>query len=156
MQASCPELYACCHAEEAVVLLGSGIKQPWEQAFVDMTAQWIWTIEGAAQSAPANYIPIQFKKTYNSAVAVPVVIHAYADNYASFTLNGVSLGWAYWGPWGETQFGTMLQAGTNLLKVDAFNTDGPAGLLVTVINKNTGAVMFHTDGSWTWQVETTT
>ena len=148
------ELPACCHAEEAVVQLGSGINQPWEQAFVDKTAQWIWTVEGALQNAPSNSMPIQFKKTYHSAMSVPVVIHAYADNYASFTLNGVQLGWAYWGSWGETQFDTTLQAGNNVLTVDAINVDAPAGLLVTVINKNTGAVVLHTDGSWTWQVQT--
>ena len=146
---------SCCRAEGAVALLGDGsARGPWWRDFTDKTAQWIWSMEGAGQDAPVNHIPIQFTKKYNSAMSVPVVIHTYTDNYGRFTLNGVQLGWAYWGWWGESQFETTLQAGNNVLTVDAFNTDGPAGLIVTVINKNTGVVMFNTDSSWTWQVET--
>lgn len=82
-----------------------------------------------------------------------MVVHAYADNYAYFSMNGGSIGAAYWGPWGEAQFEGTLLPGSNLLQIDAFNVDGPAGLLVTVINKASGKVMFHTDSSWTWQAD---
>lgn len=135
-------------------MLGSAIKPPWQQAFVDSNAQWIWTIKGANIDAPANYLPIKFKKTYSSSTALAVTIHAYADNYAHFTLNGRDLGWSYWGAWGQSQWQTTLQAGNNVIAVDAFNVDGPAGVLLTAVNSATGAVLFHTDASWTWQIET--
>ena len=150
-------------ADRAVTVLGPWAMAPWTlQSFVDPAATWIWTDAlGASQSAAVTgwSNPPRFMASYNSAATAAVTIYAAADNIAKITLNGNTVGRLFWGLPGSSgvyQFGATLQPGRNVFQVDVVNVGLWAGLLVTVVDPTSKAVLLHTDSSWTWQAETNT
>jgi hypothetical protein len=138
-----------------VVVLGKLGMSPWGKApgFLDKEAQWIWFTPNANKSAPGS-ANASFIYTYNntSSSNISAKINIIVDNKSSIIVNDKNIG-EQKGGWGGSGglFNVTLQPGTNDFVFNAANvgkSPNPAGLLVSVLNKD-NTVLFRTgDNGW--------
>jgi hypothetical protein len=144
-----------------VFIAGPWNTAPWSMTkFVDQTAQWIWYTKNSGQTAPVDTKPVRFQLIVpvSGNRDVPVTIHVIADNVpqgANFVkLNGQLVGQIIESGWltpNYTQIQVALAPGNNLVEFDVQNTNGPAGLLVSIINTDTFQVVANSGtGQWGW------
>ena len=126
---------------------------PWGSAskFVDSSAQWIWNLQTAATTAPAN-VPIKFSNQWNNTtgVAVPAVLHVIVDDTATVDLNGTKVK-DIAGGWGGTDYPKLpisLVPGNNIIDIIATNGGGPAALIVSLVRTSDSSVLLRSDSSW--------
>ncbi|RKO87481.1 hypothetical protein BDK51DRAFT_37245 [Blyttiomyces helicus] len=69
---------------------------PWESTsnFADPNASWIWNTPTAASRAPAGIITFASQYYNSSNSNIPAVLHIFADNNATVSVNGISVGTA--------------------------------------------------------------
>ncbi len=148
------------HSDD-VTVLGPYNMSPWNATnFADKTAQWIWNTQGAQSNAPINSKPVRFQLLIpvSNKLDIPVVIHVIAvnapQNANTVKVNNKIVGQIMDAGWltpNYTQIETALAPGNNLLEFDVQNTSSAAGLLVSVINSNTNAVVANSgSGKWGW------
>lgn len=132
----------------AVVAGPFGIK-PWtgKSGFVDPTAMWIWNTPGAATSAPAGRVV--FEEFLDIVDSTAAVVHAMVDNTCTIFLNGQNIGTVAGSGWKTTAYTKKpitLQPGRNAIMFMANNGSvGPGGLLYSVVDATTQAVIGHSD-----------
>jgi hypothetical protein len=138
----------------SVYVLGSAISPPWSVAnFPDPTAQWIWYVPNAQTSAPVNAgAPITFIYGYNytGTSYINATVYALNDDSGDWYLNSIKQA-TITGGWDNVQnskFDITLAPGMNYLQCMAINNSGPAGLIATVIRKDTNEVLFNTNSDW--------
>jgi hypothetical protein len=125
---------------------------PWGYAsqFADKGAQWIWDEQGAASNATVGKT-IYFSKELNVSSTTRVTIHCISDDGGQLFVNDDVKGSIAGGGWGTTNYTKLvvdLKSGTNTIKISSINGGGPAGLVASIIRSD-GAVLAHTDGTWT-------
>ena len=110
-------------------------------------ARWIWNNANAASSATA-YIYIWFYFTFHySGSANTGTLYAACDNHSTFYLNG-GTGITIDGGWPTTrQISISIVNGLNYIRVCAYNSGGPAGLLIA-INDSKGTNIVNTSSAW--------
>ena len=133
------------------VLGGFGLK-PWGilSAFADPAAQWVWNAPGAATSAPAG--PVIFKTFFdNAAGSAAAVLHAIVDNSCTVYVNGQAAGKVAGNGWKTTAYSkipiTLRPAGNTITFCAANSTVSTAGLLFSVIDATTQAVLARSDAT---------
>jgi hypothetical protein len=131
---------------------------PWgAQGFSDNNAFWIWDRPGAERSAPIygmSELPA-FYYVYNhpGGGAINARLDFIIDNIGDVYVNGEPIGLGHSGGWAGdyvrngNRKNIRLLPGTNLIKIAANNTGGPAGLIAAAFN-DAGAVLFRTDDQW--------
>jgi len=137
--------------------------------YIDPEAYWIWNTPNAASDAAINLsnnigTPILFLGIYNyncngnpeNCNMANVKIFGMCDDYCKIWVNNsnvdlnnndMAIGGG-WGGNGNTGYNVTFHPGTNYIEVQAYNTGGPAGLLLSFVDSNTNEILFHTDGSW--------
>lgn len=130
--------------------LGNYNMGPWNATnFVDNTAKWIWNEAGAAGNA--GNLCVAFERNFSSSKQTEVVVHAISDDQGAVFLNGALIGRCN-GGWGGGNYAKLkakVSKGVNVIKVQARNMGGPAGLLLAVISNPEGVILAHTDKTWT-------
>ena len=110
----------------------------------DSNAQWIWGTTNANVSARLD--PVWFRRTFNVSTAVTLNVAIATDDTYVVYLDGSTLGigsnWQQVGSYTST-----VGPGYHVLAINATNTGGPAGLLVSVKNTGTGRVIFRSDAT---------
>jgi hypothetical protein len=120
--------------------------------WTDPDAEWIWHTALESNSRP-NGEQAWLLGIYESVADRAVTIEAAADNTADVYLNGLLLGNVP-GFDTRTTFSATLAAGRNRLAVLGTNGSGtgdnPAGVLISVADTASGAVLFRStdDGGW--------
>jgi hypothetical protein len=120
--------------------------------YPDKTADWIWYTAGAQITAPVN-VQAYFYTTVTVAVATPVNVVYECDDHATFTLNGVPISsTASWSQGSQNQL--TLAPGVNVLQFSGINTGGPSGLIASVLQTGSNAVLRNTAQltQWTWSL----
>ncbi|RKO88795.1 hypothetical protein BDK51DRAFT_52292, partial [Blyttiomyces helicus] len=114
------------------------------------TAATGWTTPSFTQLAPAGSVTFANQYYNSSNSTIPAVLHILADNNATISVNGISVGTATagWATTSYTQLPVNLTAGNNLFSIIVTNTSGPAGLCASLISSN-NSVLVHTDSTWT-------
>jgi hypothetical protein len=120
-------------------------------SIVDASAAWIWNTPNAAADAPSAQA--YFSATLTLAAPADVLLFFSADNSAEVSLNGTVV--ASVSDWSKVaSVAASLPAGDTPLSVRAVNWAGPAGLVLTVRDAVTGAVLLNTGaanvGAWSW------
>lgn len=139
-----------------IFVLGNANMGPWGATnFADQTAQWIWYVAGAQNTAPQDQSPVNFILNFNVPNAVGAIVHVIADNAQGpsgnkLWLNGVNVGTILDGGWAlnsnYTQVPVNLVQGNNTLVFSVINyAVGPAGLLVSVVGPN--GVIINSNGN---------
>ena len=138
----------------SVYVLGSVTSPPWSVTnFPDTNAKWIWYVSNAQKSAPVNTgSPITFIYGYNYAGSsyVNATVYALNDDSGDWYLNSIKQSTVK-GGWDNVQnsrFDITLSPGMNYLQCVAINNSGPAGLIATVIRKDTNEVLFNSNSDW--------
>jgi RHS repeat-associated protein len=110
----------------------------------DTNAQWIWATTNADVSASLD--PVWFRRIFTVSTSATLNVAITVDNTYVVYLDGSSLGtgnnWQQVGSYTST-----IGPGYHVLAINATNTGGPAGLLVSVKNTGTGQVIFRTDAT---------
>jgi len=112
------------------------------------TAIWIWDITTAASSAP-TFIYIWFYYTFfYSGAANTGTLWAVCDNFGTFFLNqgtGITIdgGW----PTSGNRGNISIVNGINYIRVCAYNSGGPAGLLIALLDSD-GNTITVTNSNW--------
>ncbi|RKO90607.1 hypothetical protein BDK51DRAFT_50107 [Blyttiomyces helicus] len=131
--------------------LGTFGVRPWGSTsnFADPTASWIWNTPTAASSAPAGSVTFANQYYNSSNSIIPAVLHILADNNATISVNGISVGTATagWATTSYTKLPVNLTAGNNLFSIVVTNAGGPAGLCASLMSSN-NSVLLHTDSTW--------
>ena len=132
--------------------LGAFGLSPWFTAaqFPDPVARWIWTEKFANAGASVTTTPFSFYGVVTApANTTTAALYLIVDDDAAVYVNGQQLAQTS-GTWEGPRPGIPIQLakGPNLLRINAINRGGPAGLIATV--KDGAAVLGRTDGSWTW------
>ena len=116
------------------------------------TAQWIWSPDGDANSAPAGQR--WFRRDFDLAPAAKVrsaILLLAIDEKCQLSLNGklVASG-ASWHDLARADVAKILVAGRNTLRVAAENFTGPAGLMVSldIVLEDGRKVSVITDNQW--------
>ncbi|HZY94021.1 MAG TPA: RHS repeat-associated core domain-containing protein [Candidatus Bathyarchaeia archaeon] len=110
----------------------------------DNSAQWIWWQTGADVSATTD--PVWLRRVFSLSTAMNLNIAITVDNTYTLYLDGLQLGSG--SNWQQTDsYSTSVAAGLHVLAIYATNISGPAGLLVSVKNANTGQVLFRSDAT---------
>lgn len=133
----------------AVFELGPYNMGPWGMTgFVDTSAKWIWNEAGAAFNAGNGCAT--YEKVFTSNSDVDVVVHIACDNIGQVFLNGTDIGRAN-GGWNGTgiKLNGKVTKGQNVIRVQARNMGGPAGILVAVATSN-NTVLVRSNSSWRW------
>ncbi|KAG2495249.1 hypothetical protein HYH03_006522 [Edaphochlamys debaryana] len=143
-------------SKQAAAELGAAWTFPWyASSFADSGAQWIWTVNTAAQQAPVNTVVV-FEKWIYLEKPDNVTVHLVADNAADLYVNTHYMGSAISG-WSDANYSMVplgFPAGNHTVSIRAtnqwtrFDEQNPAGMLVSLID-STGAVLAHSDSSWT-------
>ena len=131
-------------------VLGTIGMGPWGKCpgFLDQNAKWIWNEKNANLNAPRDiYIPFYYE--YKSDSDQDVIINVIADDYSRVYLNNAKIGSANggWGGPGTKLNGTLVK-GYNSITINAVNAGGPAGIVATVVNKNSNKILFSTNSDW--------
>lgn len=136
-----------------VSVLGGFNMPPWNmQSFVDPQAKWIWNDPKAASNTGTSCIT--FEKTFRVDATIGIAIHVVVDDHSTVFLNGTNIGQPNGGWTGNpTKLSGTANKGPNVLQVQAKNTSGPAGLIVSVIAVPNNAVLARTDETWRWTEE---
>jgi hypothetical protein len=118
---------------------------------IDAGANWIWNVPSAVADAAAS--EVYFQATLAVAATTDAVAFFTADNAAELRVNGDVVGAI--GDWGASATATFtLQPGDNDIAVRATNWGGPAGLIASIRDASTGAVLLNTgaaaQSAWTW------
>ncbi|KAG2485372.1 hypothetical protein HYH03_015863 [Edaphochlamys debaryana] len=154
------ELGDVAGAQQPAAVLGPPDMDPWYARVYDESASWIWMYYTIYRDSPTNVIPV-FTKALDLPAATRASLTLLADDSAEVYLNGVFQGttvggWSYW-PDNMPRVALELQAGTNTLAISGVNQWGqgrpgynPAGLLASLVDEASGAVLARTDGSWSW------
>lgn len=154
-----------CTSGGCAFILGIHNIGPWNSvgmATIDPSATWIWSIPGAASNAPLEtitfsrrlYLPPCHTCLSSSGGQAPIHIYMVVDDFATVFINDVMVinnqaagtsgsGWNVGGP-----TTSVLNAGLNSIRIQARNTAGPAGLLLTIRCAITGSVLLRGDTSW--------
>jgi len=122
----------------------------------DTSANWIWYLAGAIQSAPANSDAashVYFYTTVNVPTSTAVRISFACDDVAILTINGGAtveqVNWA-----NAANYAYTLPAGSSVLMFESYNGGGPAGFRASVTRTSDGAVLTNTGSSfqrnWYW------
>ena len=150
---------------ENVNVLGPWNTPQWNvSTFADKTAKWIWwndwngTFPNGSAAVDPKPVRFQLLVPNTTNFEIPVVIHVIADDApagANFVkVNNQLVGQIIGGGWvtpNYSKIDTGLAPGNNLLEFDVQNVVGAAGLLVSVINANTNAVIANSgSGQWGW------
>jgi hypothetical protein len=110
----------------------------------DSSAQWIWATTNADVSASLD--PVWFRRIFTVSTSATLNVAITVDNTYVVYLDGSSLGtgnnWQQVGSYTST-----VGPGYHVLAINATNTGGPAGLLVSVKNTGTGQVIFRSDAT---------
>jgi len=127
---------------------GKAVTDPWKRAeeirkFPDKKAEWIWTSENSDEGAPVGKTTLS-----KSFFALPGIADVYStcDNMEKVYLNGQKV--IESDNWRKVKSSSVFLLPMNKIKVEAENTGGPAGLLLTVKRKLLGNVIVHSDTSW--------
>jgi len=127
---------------------GKAVTDPWDteeeiRKFPDKKAEWIWTSENPDEGAPAEKITLS-----KSFFALPGIADVYStcDNAEKVYLNGQKI--IENDDWRKVKSSSVFLLPMNKIKVEAENTSGPAGLLLTVKRKLLRNVIVHSDTSW--------
>jgi hypothetical protein len=130
---------------------------PAQGGFSDPQAFWIWDRAGAERGAPIygmSELPA-FYYVYNhqGAGAINARLDFIIDNIGDVYVNGEPIGLGHSGGWAGdyvrngNRKNIRLLPGTNLIKIAANNSGGPAGIIAAAFN-DAGAVLFRTDDQW--------
>lgn len=127
---------------------------PWASAsnFIDSSAFWIWNTPNASLGAPINTSsnPVILTQVYYNNTSSPInaIIYAIVDDHATFYLNGIQVGSKFSAGWNSnyTSIPVSIPPGENLFQFNCINDSGSAGLIASVISKNT--ILFNTDYTW--------
>ena len=119
--------------------------------FIDISAQWIWTVSGIA---PLNSIGYQFQYLYtnltNNIINATVQLLSY--DVCNFYLNGNYISSANIGL--NNKINITIPLGTSIFEFESFNLGSSpnyAGILVSVIDDNNN-VLFRSDTTWVYSV----
>ncbi|KAG5186483.1 hypothetical protein JKP88DRAFT_138091, partial [Tribonema minus] len=127
---------------------------PWGGAakFIEPSAMWLWTQNNARFSAPPATIDFSTLITNSSQDDQQAVIHILVDNDAVIYLNDIKVGSASMGFSNQdyNKLPVSIPWGTSTLRIRAMNTgQGPAGLIVAVVDAASGTTLVKTDpSSW--------
>ena len=134
----------------AVYVLGTAGMQPWGTISGNQNAKWIWSDGGAATSSNTDLWT--FSGSFVSTSSYTGTIELAADNFATVYLNGQMIPInAPWDVFNNIQQSSIsVVTGTNKIVVNAQNTGGPAGLLLS-IKDNNGNYVYTTGSSWKFQ-----
>ena len=120
-------------------------------SIVDASAAWIWNTPNAASEAPSAQA--FFSATLTLAAPTDVLLFFTADNSADVSLNGTVV--ASLSDWSKVgSVAASLPAGDTPVSVSAINWGGPAGMILSVRDAVTGAVLLNTGAAnasaWSW------
>ena len=134
--------------------LGAFNISPWNVSTTQMSnARWIWNNANARTDAP-TFVYIWFYFTFNYAGSANTgTLYATCDNFSTFYLNsgtGITIngGW----PTAITSSISIVN-GLNYIRVCAYNSGGPAGLLIA-INDSSGTNIVNTSNAWVNTIST--
>lgn len=110
----------------------------------DNNAQWIWSTANANVSASLD--PVWFRRIFSVPSTTNLNISITTDNTYVLYLDGNKIGTG--SNWQQVNsYIRNIGAGYHLLAINATNTGGSAGLLISVKNTGTGQVLFRSDGT---------
>jgi hypothetical protein len=120
------------------------------QGAVFANAKWIWNDPAGASGCVANSYMWFYSTFYYSGSSVNGRAYGICDDVAYFYLNGTGIG-TFSAGWGAGSNGnnyaiTLIQ-GINYIKIAAYNTGGPAGLIATFYD-GASVNVANTNGSW--------
>ena len=135
----------------AVYVLGRVGMSPWNAIGGNQNAQWIWTDAGAATFTNTDLWT--FSGSFLSTSSYMGTIEVCVDDLATVYLNGQMIQINV--PWidqnsSPQQSSILILTGTNNIVVNAQNTYGPAGLVLS-IKDNNGNYVYTTGSSWKFQ-----
>ena len=149
-----------------VFIVGKYGDGPWgsdpNQAFPGANvSSWIWNTPNAASDAPDNTnAPTLFigQYSYIEKTFKTVEIYGMCDNFATIKVNGISIDnnsndmkiEGGWGTNGYTGFIVNFNPypSINTIEVSAENYGGPAGFIMSFVDKDTGELLFYTNQNW--------
>jgi len=110
----------------------------------DNSAQWIWASTNSNVSASIG--AVWFRRTFSVPTTSTLNVAIATDDTYVVYLDGSKLGtgsnWHQVGSYTST-----VSPGYHMLAINATNTAGPAGLLVSVKNSGTGQILFRSDAT---------
>ena len=121
-------------------------KSPWNTTtgWPDSNSQWIWTTPAANVSASLN--PVWLRRIFTVTATTSLNVSITCDDSFALYLDGSQLGTG--NNWHQVySFTAFAGPGMHVLAVNATNTAGPAGLLVSAKNAGTGQVIFRSDAT---------
>lgn len=139
----------CVTNYSGTVVNGVYSMTPWNVTSSQMsTAIWIWDRTTAANNAPANQYLWFYYTFYYSGSNNIGTLWAICDDIGTFYLNqgtgiGIDGGWPASGNRGNIN----IVNGLNYIRVCGYNIDGPAGLLISILDSG-GNVVATTNGDW--------
>jgi hypothetical protein len=156
-----PVLFTYLQPNYSVSTIGNYGIYPWstDSNFIDISAQWIWTISGASTNAPLNSIGYQFQYLFTNTTnnIINATVHLLADDICNFYLNGKYINSAIIGSYTSTNYSKIninIPLGTSIFEFESFNLGSfpnSAGILVSVLDYNNN-ILFRTDNSWVYSI----
>jgi hypothetical protein len=144
---------------------GSNQDQPFPGA---NTSKWIWYTQDAQYDAPDNTnAPVLFigQYVYDGSAFKTVEIYGMCDNLGTIKVNGKSIDnngnemkiEGGWGTNGSTGFIVTFNPSpaVNTIEVLAENYGGPAGFIMSFVDKDTGDLLTYTDTKWMFSTKIT-
>jgi len=127
---------------------GKAVTSPWKRfeeirKFPDKNAEWIWASEKGEPKAPVGKITLS-----KSFFALPGIADVYStcDNVEKVFFNGRKI--IESDDWRDVKSSRVFLLPLNEIRVEAENTGGGAGMLLTVMRKVLRNVVVHSDTSW--------
>jgi len=156
-----PVLFTYLQPNYSVSTIGNYGIYPWstDSNFIDISAQWIWTISGASKIAPLNAIGYQFQYLFTNTTnnIINATVHLLADDVCNFYLNGKYINSAIIGSYTSTNYSKIninIPLGISIFEFESFNLGSfpnSAGILVSVLDYNNN-ILFRTDNSWVYSI----
>jgi hypothetical protein len=149
------KLYRGAAATNPVVVLGPLGMAPWSggwgiraDSLPDRNAKWIWSKEGAEKNEP-SWQTYRFMKKFRNTTSAPIRadLTCIVDNRGTLEINNTNIG----SLGGVTRHSVTFPVGESLVVMACANQGGPAGMAMTAVNAATKAVLFSSDGSWTFE-----
>jgi len=140
----------------SVYVLGNSSIGPWGNSnFPDTNASWIWYTPDAQNGAPDNSgAPTTFIYAYNydGTNYVNATIFGMCDDNSIIYLNSQKIGEIN-GGWDQNpiEVPITIAPGMNYIEVSAYNTGGPAGLIMTIMIGD--QVLLNTNSDWKYTNE---
>lgn len=128
------------------------VANPWggAQGTKFQYARWIWNEAGAVNDAAAYSYMWYYYTFYYTGSQNTGTVYGICDDVGRFYLNGSDVG-SMGGGWGPNSngnsFSVSIVNGMNYIRISAYNSGGPAGLIVALYNSE-GTNIVNTNSNW--------